>query len=146
MDRDDLSVLTRDECQARLQQARLGRVAVMDNGLPAIFPVNYALLDEEVVFRTAPGTKLCAGILERVVAFEVDGASPSANSGWSVLVIGHAAQIRYPRMLDRAQQLGLRPWVPGPRDYFIKITTEQISGRGYGRLSEGADALDTGPA
>jgi nitroimidazol reductase NimA-like FMN-containing flavoprotein (pyridoxamine 5'-phosphate oxidase superfamily) len=129
---ESLAVLSRDECQRRLHHGRLGRVAVVVDAVPAIFPVNYALLDEEIVFRTAPGTKLCAGILERVVAFEVDGTTLDFTSGWSVLVVGRAAQIHYPAMLERAQRLGLRPWVRGPRDYFVKITSEHISGRSYG--------------
>lgn len=138
MEVDELAVLSREECQQRLHEERLGRVAVDSDSLPAIFPVNYALLDEDVVFRTAPGSKLCAGILERVVAFEVDATMPAGTTGWSVLVVGHAAQIRYPPMLERAQRLGLRPWVPGPRDYFVKISTEHISGRVYGPARGGS--------
>ena len=34
-------------------------------------PVNYALLDDEVVFRTDPGTKLSAALMRTMVAFEV---------------------------------------------------------------------------
>ena len=137
---EDLLVLSRDECQQRLRQRRLGRIAVTLEALPAIFPVNYALLDEEIVFRTAPGTKLCAGLLERVVAFEVDGTTPDSTSGWSVLVVGRATQIHYPAMLERAQHLGLRPWAPGPHDYFVKITSEHISGRFYGSGTPGGGA------
>jgi hypothetical protein len=37
-----------------------------------VLPVVYALLDRDVVFRTAPGEKLIAAALNRTVAFEVD--------------------------------------------------------------------------
>ncbi len=140
MEVDGLSVLSPEECRRRLHDGHLGRVAVTMDALPAIFPVNYALLDDEIVFRTAPGTKLCAGILERVVAFEVDETTPDGASGWSVLVIGRAAQIHYPPMLERARRLGLRPSVPGPRDYFVKIASDHISGRSFG-----ADVPIAGP-
>ncbi len=132
MDVDSLRPLGREECSVRLREARLGRVAVTVGAQPAIFPVNFAVLDGEVVFRTAPGTKLCAATAHHIVAFEVDGVNADGSSGWSVLVVGHAAQIRHPAMLERARALGLQTWAPGERDYFVKISTEQLSGRAYG--------------
>jgi nitroimidazol reductase NimA-like FMN-containing flavoprotein (pyridoxamine 5'-phosphate oxidase superfamily) len=110
----------------------LGRVGVTLDAQPAIFPVNFAVLDDEVVFRTAPGTKLCAATVHHIVAFEIDEATADGSSGWSVLVVGHAAQIRQPAMLGRARALGLQTWAPGERDYFVKISTERLSGRAYG--------------
>jgi hypothetical protein len=127
-----LNVLLEEECVRLLRRQRLGRVAMTVEQLPAVFPVNYALLDDEVVFRTAPGTKLLGAILERVVAFEVDWVAPNGDSGWSVLVIGHASRIVYEPLLERAQTLGLRPWAPGERDYYVKITPEHVSGRSFG--------------
>jgi uncharacterized protein len=132
MDASELRALDRDECRTLLQGASLGRVAVTVGALPAIFPINYALLDGDVVFRTAPGTKLCAATVHRVVAFEADGVAPDFTSGWSVLAVGEAAQIRHPATLERAQALGLRPWAPGQRDYFVKIRCEELSGRAFG--------------
>ena len=55
------------------------------DGVPAAFPVNFALLDDDIVFRTAPGTKLSAALEGAVVGFEVDRIDPVFESGWSVL-------------------------------------------------------------
>jgi len=132
MHAEALRVLSDEECLRHLRRQRLGRVAVTVESLPEIFPVNYALLDEEVVFRTAPGHKLIAAILERVVSFEVDWAATDGSSGWSVLIVGHVTRIVYAPLLERAQNLGLRPWAPGDRDHYVKISTERISGRSYG--------------
>jgi len=129
---DSLRVLSDLECIGHLRRQRLGRLAVAVESVTEIFPVNYALLDEEVVFRTAPGHKLIGAILERAVSFEVDWAATDGASGWSVLIVGHASRLVYAPMLERAQNLGLRPWAPGDRDYYVKISTERISGRSYG--------------
>ncbi len=78
------------ECYTLLRSRTLGRVAVKLADDLVILPVYYALLEDDIVFRTAPGTKLDAAVLKTRVAFETDGASP----GWSVLVRGHASEIR----------------------------------------------------
>ena len=57
-----LEVLSDAECRTLLAGQDVGRVAVA-NGGPAILPVVYALLDGDVVFRTAPGEKLIAAAL-----------------------------------------------------------------------------------
>ena len=67
----------------------VGRLVVVDNGRPLIFPVNYALDGEAPVFRTASGTKLWAST-HAPVAFEVDSIDREARSGWSVVVHGIA--------------------------------------------------------
>ena len=52
----------------------LGRVAVTMDALPAIFPVDFPLVGDEIVFLTGEGTKLSAARLGKVVAFEADWA------------------------------------------------------------------------
>jgi nitroimidazol reductase NimA-like FMN-containing flavoprotein (pyridoxamine 5'-phosphate oxidase superfamily) len=43
-----------------LAERHLGRLALTDPDGPVIFPVNYAVDEGAVVFRTDPGTKLDA--------------------------------------------------------------------------------------
>ena len=74
-----LEILNREQCEALLQTQRVGRVGVC-TGRAGVFPVLYALLDGDVVFRTAPGEKLIAAALQREVVFEIDSydvASPA---------------------------------------------------------------------
>ena len=54
---DGLEVLSEDECRALLSRADVGRLAITLSALPAIFPVNYRVIDGWIVFRTAPGSK-----------------------------------------------------------------------------------------
>jgi nitroimidazol reductase NimA-like FMN-containing flavoprotein (pyridoxamine 5'-phosphate oxidase superfamily) len=129
LDRNGLEVLSRGECLQLLAQSRVGRVVVTDRALPAAFPVNFALLDEDVVFLTTAGSKLEAAEGEEVMAFEVDDIDPANQSGWSVLVQGLASVIDDPEELAEARTLGLEPWAPAARFQFVRIRAELVSGR-----------------
>ena len=101
------------------------------NGVPAAFPVNFALLGDDIVFRTAPGTKLSAALEGAVVGFEVDRIDPVFESGWSVLIQGPSTVITDDDDLVRARRLHLRTWAPGERPHFVRIRSESVSGRRF---------------
>lgn len=124
-----LEVLTADECLELLRTKTLGRVGVHIGDELAILPVNYALLDDEIVFRTDPGTKLSAALMKTMVAFEVDEADPEAASAWSVLVTGFCEEIRDRATRARVDALDLKPWVSEGRDFVVHIRTKRLTGR-----------------
>jgi uncharacterized protein len=124
-----LEILSNEECLDLLRSQTLGRVAVQIGDAPAILPVNYALLDDEVVFRTDPGTKLSAALMRTMVAFEVDDTDPMTHAAWSVLVVGYSEQVRDHAQLVRVDALGLEPWVTEGLDFVVHIRTRTISGR-----------------
>lgn len=113
------------DCYVLLRGRTLGRVAVKLADDLVIFPVYYAVMDDDIVFRTAPGTKLDAALLKTKVAFEVDGAVP----GWSVLVRGHAEEIRDRAVAQRAEHVLGSDWPAGERDRLVRIRAEQVTGR-----------------
>jgi nitroimidazol reductase NimA-like FMN-containing flavoprotein (pyridoxamine 5'-phosphate oxidase superfamily) len=119
------------ECRLLLHSRTLGRVGVQIADQLSILPVYYAIMDHDIVFRTDPGTKLIAALLETLVVFEVDNASP----GWSVLVRGHAQQLRDAGDVEHARTLLEHDWPAGEREQYVRIATEQITGR---RLPAGA--------
>jgi nitroimidazol reductase NimA-like FMN-containing flavoprotein (pyridoxamine 5'-phosphate oxidase superfamily) len=129
VDRNGLVVLSRDECLALLRGSHLGRVAVSIDALPVILPVQYAVLGDDIVFRTGVGTKLDAALRGAVVAFEIDSVDPLYHRGWSVLVTGHSTEVIDPEELVRCELLPLQPWLPGSTDRFVKIEAAVISGR-----------------
>ena len=86
--RTGLEIIDPDECRRLLGTDEVGRLAVIDGGSPAIFPVNYVVDGDSVVFRTATGTKLDAGT-RHPVAFEIDDFDRESRTGWSVVVSGH---------------------------------------------------------
>jgi uncharacterized protein len=125
-----LGDLTQPECLELLASADLGRIAVVADGRPLIFPVNFVLDGELVVFRTDAGTKLDHASLDRV-AFEVDNVDHDRHEGWSVVVQGVGRELT--DALDEAsvreQALPLRPWAGGAKDHWIRIVDPRISGR-----------------
>ena len=69
---EGLELLDEEQCRGLLESTQVGRVGVTIAGLPVILPVNYALVDGDVVFRAGEGTKLHAASGRAVIAFEVD--------------------------------------------------------------------------
>lgn len=113
------------ECQLLLRSRTLGRIGMHLADQLTVLPVYYAVMDHDVVFRTAPGTKLDAAVLATRVVFEVDNASP----GWSVLVRGHAHEVRSADEVEHARTLLGHDWPAGEREQYVRIVTEQITGR-----------------
>lgn len=131
LDHNGLIVLSRGQCLRLLRRCRIGRVVVSVGALPAAFPVNFAVLDDDIVFRSSPGTKLSAALEESVVGFEVDRIDPFFECGWSVLVQGTSSVIVDPDELQRARRLPLRPWAPGERRHYVRVRSELVSGRRF---------------
>ncbi len=125
MNSRNIDRLDATDCYVLLRGRTLGRIAVKLAEELVILPVYYAVMDDDIVFRTAPGTKLDAAVLKTKVAFEVDGTAP----GWSVLVRGHAEEIRAPGEQQRARQLLGNDWPAGERDELVRIRAEQVTGR-----------------
>jgi nitroimidazol reductase NimA-like FMN-containing flavoprotein (pyridoxamine 5'-phosphate oxidase superfamily) len=137
-----LELLTREECDELLAAHSFGRVAIWSGDHPAVLPVLYAMLDGDVVFRTAPGEKLIAAVLGDEVVFEIDAAEPARHTGWSVNVVGRAEEILGPHHLARAAALGIEPWAGDYRDDYVRIRAERVSGR---RIRATTGAVTTGP-
>jgi nitroimidazol reductase NimA-like FMN-containing flavoprotein (pyridoxamine 5'-phosphate oxidase superfamily) len=123
-----LKVLDHDECAALLGTQRIGRMGLATPE-PLVLPVVYALLDGDVVFRTAPGEKLIAAVMGRTVAFEIDEFDVAAHTGWSVVVVGSAEEVVGRDELTRVQALELEPWAGELRDRYVRIHAEEITGR-----------------
>ena len=140
IDRNGLDVLSVDECFELLSLAHVGRIALSIGALPVILPVNFHLLDDDIIVRSGPGTKMDAALSHTVVAFEVDAFSPMDHTGWSVLVQGLAHEICDPGELRRASALPLRAWASDRVNRFIRIRPQEVSGR---RLVQGAATLVT---
>ncbi|HEY3238003.1 MAG TPA: pyridoxamine 5'-phosphate oxidase family protein [Acidimicrobiia bacterium] len=119
-----------DECLRLLATEEVGRLAVVLAGQPLVFPLNYALDSDAVVFRTALGTKLEA-ITRSPVAFEVDRWAPSSGTGWSVVVEGIAQEVTSadaPGLRERLAALPVRPLAAGDRLHFVRIVPFSITG------------------
>jgi uncharacterized protein len=119
----------RAECFWLLADQRLGRIAVVDDLGPMIFPVNYLLDRHMIVIRTSEGTKLAAAAGGHKVAFEIDGADELTCTGWSVVVRGEATEVTSDTELERLRSLPLIPWAPGDRTRYLRILPAAVTGR-----------------
>jgi uncharacterized protein len=124
--------LTKSECFELLAREHLGRVAVVDDLGPVVFPVNFIFDRHMVVLRTDEGTKLDAAVRGSRVAFEIDGADPAARTGWSVVVRGEAVEVTDPAELARLRRLPLHPWAPGAKAHYVRILPAALTGRRIG--------------
>ncbi|AEF42389.1 pyridoxamine 5'-phosphate oxidase family protein [Hoyosella subflava] len=116
-------------CLTLLEKERIGRLAYIDDGAPAIRPVNYFLADKEsIVIRTHEGSGFST--LKGVrVAFEVDSIDAEHNSGWSVVASGTAEPITDIDELVRSADPRRRPWAPGDKGQFLRVRIEHVGGR-----------------
>ncbi|MCG2622173.1 pyridoxamine 5'-phosphate oxidase family protein [Arthrobacter sp. I2-34] len=131
LSKPETEVLESRECWSLLRDVSLGRLAVWVDDHPEIFPVNIRVVDGALVFRTGPGTKLTAALGENPVALEADGIDADAGVAWSVMVKGRATAAEHDdELLSSAARL-LFPWEAGPKDHFVRITADSITGRRF---------------
>jgi uncharacterized protein len=118
------------ECLELLKNYHFGRIAVVVDGHPIIFPINYAVDGDAVVFRTNTGAKLSGAVMGQV-AFEIDGTDEAARTGWSVIVQGVGSEITaaLDRRSEQLRQLEAEPWVPGERTRWVEILPQSVTGR-----------------
>ena len=120
------------QCLEILDQHSLGRIAVVIDGQPQIFPVNYALHERIITFRTGSGTKLSNAPGSKV-CLEIDGYEPSAGAGWSVMVQGVAidATDAFDDVSWAARAAAPWPLAPGAKPFRIAIEPSKITGRRF---------------
>jgi hypothetical protein len=126
--RTGLETLNPDACLRLVRGCALGRLAVVVDGGPLVFPVNFALDGSAVVVRTDEGTKLF-GARHGLVAFECDGIERMAHTGWSVIITGRVEEVRGSADIARLERLPLGPWCPGPTPVWLRLRPRTISGR-----------------
>jgi uncharacterized protein len=115
------------ECFELLESAQVGRLGVVVEGKPEIFPVNYVLdVTGAVVLQTAPGMKLAAALNHSVV-FEVDDSS-TRGTAWSVVVHGvaHHTALRSVKFASGVPE----SWSHGRTDT-LRVHPTSVTGRRF---------------
>ena len=124
-----LEILGTEACWELLDNTSVGRLAVVTDNHPQIFPVNYATNARTIVFRTDAGSKLAALDGNPNVCFEIDQLDVANKKGWSVLVQGQASAVRHTDELHDLHALGLEFWAIGDKPNFVRITPTVVTGR-----------------
>jgi nitroimidazol reductase NimA-like FMN-containing flavoprotein (pyridoxamine 5'-phosphate oxidase superfamily) len=125
-----IAELPEDECLALLGTTTVGRIAFVNDEGQQLVPVNFALIDGAIYFRTLPDGFLST--LSRGhddVAFGVDHQDVFRH-GWNVTIRGAAREVEDRATINKV--LGhhqLKPWAGGVRPLVIKISPSSIAGR-----------------
>jgi nitroimidazol reductase NimA-like FMN-containing flavoprotein (pyridoxamine 5'-phosphate oxidase superfamily) len=124
-----VSKLMPAECRRLIAPGGVGRIAFGTLSGPVVLPVNFAVLDDTIVIRTAEATSI-DGHADEQVALEVDHIDEALCQGWSVLVRGQAHRVAHPAELRRLQEeAAVWPWAGGEREVYVRILPSQITGR-----------------
>jgi nitroimidazol reductase NimA-like FMN-containing flavoprotein (pyridoxamine 5'-phosphate oxidase superfamily) len=126
---DAVTVLSASESWDLLSSVSLGRLVTSVDGRPEIFPVNFAVQNRTVLFRTAEGTKLVSTAINHEVLFEADAFD--AAEGWSVIVKGTTRTLRSDDEIEEAERAGLVPWIATPKVHYVRIRPLSITGRRF---------------
>ena len=125
-----LEEIAYDECLSLLRGSSVGRVAVVIQDMPVVFPVNYCLVETSgltwVAVRTRPGSIIDRAPMQ--VAFEIDNIDSLHHQGWSVLVRGTLHHVD-PDAADFRDRFDPHPWLTDERDAWLVIQPFTISGR-----------------
>lgn len=127
--------LGEEECLRLISSGGIGRIGFSGRFGPAVLPVNYALHQGAIVFRTGQdsplGEDLRTGIAHAYykVAFEVDAIDLAAREGWSVLIQGDAQPVDSEDERAGLLAAGVEPWPAGEKELFVRIIPTSITGR-----------------
>ncbi|WP_062436650.1 pyridoxamine 5'-phosphate oxidase family protein [Herbidospora daliensis] len=134
-----LEELSEKECLQLAEQGGIGRVAFGGAGGPTVFPVNYRLIDGQIVFRIRKGgtmdESISSGIddLEVKIAFQVDHIDEQNRDGWSVLIQGPAHHVSEGELAATGAE-DVDSWAGDSRDHYIRIAPQRVTGRKISRI------------
>jgi nitroimidazol reductase NimA-like FMN-containing flavoprotein (pyridoxamine 5'-phosphate oxidase superfamily) len=129
-----LAHIRREECEELLASSTFGRVGVIVDGHPEIFPVVHVYDRDRgcVAFPTNPGTKLYGALDWPFVGYEVDGVDADGASGWSVLVVGRAEEVSDPGEIAKLAAQRNTLWRSGGQLHWLRIVPSKVTGRRIG--------------
>ena len=131
------------QCEAILRAGVVGRIAVWADGGPHIMPMNYSVVEEAIIMRTAPDGVLGRNAPHASVVFEVDHFDYAYHRGCSVSARGETEIVK-----DRAELAHVdsvwepRPWARGDRSLVLRLPWTELSGR---QLGHGWDPMSELP-
>ncbi|MFC0581862.1 pyridoxamine 5'-phosphate oxidase family protein [Micrococcoides hystricis] len=126
---EPILVLNDEQCWKLLEHTKHGRLVLTAAGEADIFPINYKASEGAIYFRSGAGTKVAELTVNDQVLFETDGIL--SDQAWSVIVRGTAEVLETASDIEHARKLGISPWVPTVKDFYVKITPTSVSGRHF---------------
>jgi nitroimidazol reductase NimA-like FMN-containing flavoprotein (pyridoxamine 5'-phosphate oxidase superfamily) len=129
-DRAGLEILHLGDCFGLLGSTPVGRIGFLAGGEVVILPVNFLVDGQDVVFRTAQGSKLSSIEVGHYVGFEADTYDPVTHAGWSVAISGLAEIVEDDDEAARLDACGMVSWIGQGADLvWVRIRPSSVSGR-----------------
>ncbi len=114
------------ECYELLDEQRVGRLAIIENGYPVAIPVSYRMTgehaDRRIVIRTAPSTTIAQ--YQGQSSLEVDHIDERERTAWSVIARGALHKLFGGDSLPDPQ-----PWLIDGRHQWLALSIVAVSGR-----------------
>lgn len=130
------------KCRELLAGGVVGRVALCTSQGPRIFPLNYSVVNETVVFRTSAYGVVATHDWSSPVAFEVDHIDYADHKGWSVVATGVAHRVEDESELAQIRRTwDPRPWASGSKPLYVRLPWEELTGRRLGQGWTHADEM-----
>jgi uncharacterized protein len=127
----EAEILDPDDCWRLLGETTVGRLAVIVDGHPDVFPVNFTVDNQTLVFRTGSGTKQQAIEADAVVAVEADAVSAEFGLAWSVVVKGRAEETTPTGPAKDEIRRALFPWQGVGQDHLFRVVPQSVTGRRF---------------
>lgn len=116
-------------CWRMLAGQEVGRVAMETREGLVVLPVNYAVANGTIVFRTSErGLLGSAAGSGRTVAFQADSFDRMARFGWTVLARGELRKATLASSVDSAER-SVDTWLHNENPIVAVIQVDSISGR-----------------
>jgi nitroimidazol reductase NimA-like FMN-containing flavoprotein (pyridoxamine 5'-phosphate oxidase superfamily) len=128
------------DCFQLLDEKRIGRLGILENGYPVAIPVSYRLAgppsDRCIVIRTAPSTTIAQ--YEGRASLEIDHIDEREKTAWSVIARGNLH-----RLFGNDEFPDPQPWLIEGRHLRLALSIVAVSGRRFvGRQSDEGSGLE----
>ncbi|HET9422912.1 MAG TPA: pyridoxamine 5'-phosphate oxidase family protein [Nocardioides sp.] len=138
-----LVILHAHECERLLRAGVFGRMVLSTPKQTEIVPVNYAVMGDAILVRTAEGSLLDRHAHGARLLLEVDQVDHERWHGWSVVARGIGERTDESGLTSTERRSpGPPPWVTRDRDVWVRLRWDELSGR---KLGDHWDAMAAMP-
>lgn len=123
-----VQVLDDGECRRLLCTTSIGRLAFTEGAMPAIRPVSFGVVRDQIVIPIRAGSRVAAASRGAVLAFEADALEAGSQTGWTVTVVGPSRVVADPIQIAELDALGLSSWTPTTDPGYVAVHMRIVRG------------------
>ena len=127
---DETRAMTASECWELLGESGIGHLALRAQPVGVdIVPVNYLVVDGQLLFKSGPGAKLAEVAEHPYVALQIEHLLGAA--WFSVVVKGRAERLDCDEDIESSGILDHHPTQPGDKFNYVRIVPDVVLGRTF---------------